>query len=314
MILGTRGSPLALGQTAWVRRRLRDERPEAVIEVSVIRTTGDRRQAAPPDAAAAPSGEAGKGIFVKEIEEAMLERRIDAAVHSLKDLPTDQPDGLLVACIPCREDPRDVLVTAGGLRLDQLPRGARVGTGSPRRAAQLRCARPDLVIEPVRGNVDTRVRRMIEGQFDAVVLAAAGLARLGLARQGGLPGAAVSPLEPEVCMPAVGQGALALEARAGDRDTIELLRAIADPAASAEVAAERAFLAGLGGGCTVPVGALARCPAGGAGTMTLRGIIASIDGTTLLRFEEEGEAEEAEEIGRRLAARALAAGGGRLLP
>ncbi len=206
MILGTRGSPLATGQTGWVRDRLVEAHPGLAIEVRIIRTTGDRQQQNPPEAMFGSAAAASdKGIFVKEIEEAMLAEAIDAAVHSLKDLPTEQPAGLVIAAFPPREDPRDVLVTREGLTLEALPPGARVGTGSPRRAAQLMAVRKDLVFQPVRGNVDTRIRKMAEGEFDAVILAAAGIRRLGLVDdEGRLRGEAArcGPLRwSSVCLP-----------------------------------------------------------------------------------------------------------------
>jgi len=312
VILGTRGSPLALGQSGWVRHRLIAAAPGLVVEMKVIRTTGDAQQAAPPDAPSEGTGAAvsDKGIFVKEIEEALRDSRIDVAVHSLKDLPVDQPEGLVIASIPVREDPRDVLVTRAGLRFEDLPRGARLGTGSPRRAAQLLHARPDLIVLPVRGNVDTRVRKMKDGLFDAVILAAAGLSRLGLLRDGALEGAAAVAIPEEICLPAVGQGALALEARAGDVATIGVAEAIGDARSAAEVAAERAFLAGLGGGCRVPVAALARAE---GGRLRLRGRVASPGGETFVDVEAQGPLEEARELGARLAEEAMGRGADRLL-
>ncbi|MGH9869452.1 MAG: hydroxymethylbilane synthase [Candidatus Polarisedimenticolia bacterium] len=311
MILGTRGSPLAIAQSRWVRDRLCEASPGLEIDMVVIRTTGDQ-QASPPDVFfGAPGGASLKGIFVKEIEDALLEGRIDLAVHSLKDLPTDQPEGLVIASLPSREDPRDVLVTREGTGLDDLPRGARLGTGSPRRAAQLRRARPDLVIEPVRGNVDTRVKRMKEGRFDGVVLAAAGLSRLGLLAEGALEGAAAVGIPVEACLPAVGQGALAIETRREDDAARAVSNAIADEVTRREITAERAFLAALGGGCRVPVAALARVQAGGE--LWLRGMVAAPDGSACLHVDRRGAADRAEEIGRWLAKDAMERGAGRLL-
>jgi len=301
-----------VAQSGWVRDRLRQATPGLEIDTIVIRTTGDQQQASPPDTFfGAPGGATDKGIFVKEIEEALLEGRIDLAVHSLKDLPTDQPAGLVIAALPSREDPRDVLVTREGTGFDALPRGARLGTGSPRRAAQLRLARPDLVIEPVRGNVDTRVRRMREGRFDGVVLAAAGLSRLGMLKAGALEGAAAVPIAVEICMPAVGQGALAIETRHDDAGARAAAGAIADEDTRREITAERAFLAALGGGCRVPVAALARMHAGGE--LWLRGVVAAPDGSACLRVDRRGAAERAEELGQWLAKDAMDRGAGRLL-
>lgn len=309
MILGTRGSRLALGQSGWVRDRLRDAHPGSSFDLIVIKTTGDRRQET-------ASGEpTDKGIFVKEIEEALLDGRIDAAVHSLKDLPTEQPEGLEICCVPVREDPRDVLVTKDGLALEALPKGARVGTGSPRRAAQLLAARPDLDVAPVRGNVDTRIRRLLEGTFHAVVLAGAGMARLGLrttADRWEVVGAIGVPIPEEICLPAVGQGALAIESRRGDEASVTCVRVLHDPASAAEVAAERAFLEALGGGCRVPVAALARALPN-PGSIAMTGVVIAPDGSKTIRVRGEGDAGGAGDLGRRLASEALARGAQELL-
>jgi len=317
MILGTRGSPLATGQTGWVRDRLLQAHAGIVIDVRIIRTTGDRQQQAPPEAMFGSNpAVSDKGIFVKEIEEAMLAGEIDAAVHSLKDLPTEQPDGLAVVAYPPREDPRDVLVTRDGLLFADLPAGSRVGTGSPRRAAQLRALRGDLSFVPVRGNVDTRIRKMAEGQFDGVILAAAGIRRLGLIDPSGrlLDGSGtVRPLSPDECLPAVGQGALAIETRADDEAHRGIVAAINHPPTQAEVGAERAFLAALGGGCRVPVAALARAGEPGTTTLTLRGLVASPDGSTVISVTGEGTCAGAVDLGRRLASQALERGAAALL-
>ncbi len=320
MILGTRGSALALAQSGWVRDRLVEARPGLDLRLQIIRTTGDHRQGAPAEPISpASSSPDGKGVFVKEIEEALLAGGIDLAVHSLKDLPTEQPEGLLIACVPRREDPRDALISRGGLALQDLPRGARVGTGSPRRAAQLLAARPDLVLAPLRGNVDTRVHRMLEGRFDAVVLAAAGLIRLGaLDRPPSSPGSGgalgvagmLALLPVDACVPAVGQGALALEARASDGPAREIAAALHDSTTAASVTAERAFLAALGGGCRVPVAALA-APAGG--DLRMRAVVASLDGRRLVRVEGEGPSADPGALGRRLAGEALARGAAAIL-
>ena len=310
MILGTRGSALALAQSGWVRDRIIAANPGLALEMTVIRTTGDHQQGADPWNG--PQAGSGTGIFVKEIEEALLGRRIDLAVHSLKDLPTGQPEGLVIACTPPREDPRDVIVTRDGLSIETLPRGARVGTGSPRRVAQLRRARPDLVFLPVRGNVDTRIRRMKDGAFDAVILAAAGLSRLRLVDSGGrMEGAAAVPLPEDVCLPAVGQGALAIETRAGDAAAVQAARAIHDAVCAAEVTAERSFLAGLGGGCRVPVAALARPAAGDR--IVLRGLVTSPDGFERVVVEDSDEIGRAGALGETLARSALERGADRLL-
>ena len=316
MILGSRGSRLALAQTAWVRDRLMAAHPGLVIDVQVIRTTGDLQEAASPEAPARAKGSISiKGIFVKEIEEALLEGRIQAAVHSLKDLPVEQPDGLVVSAVPAREDPRDVLVTRDGAGWSDLRAGARVGTGSLRRVAQLRASRPDIVFEAVRGNVETRIRKMMEGLFDAVVLAAAGLLRLGLlAASGSRPagGARILHLPEDLCLPAVGQGALAIETRAADRATRDLVVSLQDPATAAEVAAERAFLAALGGGCRTPVAALARAHPQG-GSLTMQGVVADPEGSPIIRVSGQGIVEEAERLGARLASVAMKRGAAAIL-
>ena len=282
ILIGTRGSALALAQAEGVARQLRDL--GARVELRIIKTTGDRVQG-PPEMPAE------KGVFVKEIEAALLAGEVRLAVHSLKDLPTDLKPGLLIAAVPLRADPRDALISRGQ-RLADLPRGARVGTSSPRRRAQLLRVRPDLEMLPVRGNVDTRLRKLAAGDYDAIVLAAAGLERLGLGDR------IVERLACEVCLPAPGQGALAVEARAGDEEAIGIARRIEDAASRACVEAERALLAGLGGGCRVPIGALAE--AEGA-ALRLRGVVASPDGARAVFGEKVGERERPQELGRLLA-------------
>ena len=282
ILIGTRGSALALAQAEGVARQLRDL--GARVELRIIKTTGDRVQG-PPEMPAE------KGVFVKEIEAALLAGEVRLAVHSLKDLPTDLKPGLLIAAVPLRADPRDALISRGQ-RLADLPRGARVGTSSPRRRAQLLRVRPDLEMLPVRGNVHTRLRKLDAGDYDAIVLAAAGLERLGLGDR------IVERLACEVCLPAPGQGALAVEARAGDEEAIGLARRIEDAASRACVEAERALLAGLGGGCRVPIGALAEAE----GTaLRLCAVVASPDGLRAVFGEKVGERERPQELGRLLA-------------
>lgn len=285
--IGSRGSKLALWQAEWVAARLGELGARCRIEI--IRTTGDRIT----DAALARIG--GKGLFTREIEEALLEDRIDVAVHSMKDLPTAMPEGLVVAAVPPREDPRDAVV---GCRLEQLPAGARVGTSSLRRTAQLRLLRPDLVVEPVRGNVDTRLRSLEQGRFRAIVLAAAGLRRLGWE-------ARIDEILPaELMLPAVGQGALAVETRAGG-EAFELCRRLDDPASHRAVTAERAVLTALGGGCQVPIAAHAIVT---GERLRLRALVVSPDGAPAVRDEIEGRAAEAAVLGEELGRRLLAAG------
>ena len=286
LTIASRGSQLALWQARWVQSRLAELGRESNIEI--IKTTGDK-------IADVPLAKVGtKGLFTKEIEEALLERRADLAVHSLKDLPTELPAGLTLAATPPREDPRDALV---GRKLDQLQRGAKVGTSSLRRAAQLKRLRPDLVVESIRGNLDTRVRKLEEGQYDAILLACAGLKRLGWAER------IAEILEPEAMCPAVGQGALAVETRIGDEGRVAELD---DSATRVAVTAERAVLGALGGGCQVPIGAHARLE---DGRVFLIGVIIAPGGTQFVRAEERGAASDAAALGCEVAARLLAGGG-----
>ncbi len=287
LTIASRGSQLALWQARWVEARLSESGCAARIEI--VKTTGD----AVADAPLARIG--GKGVFTKEIEEALLACRADLAVHSLKDLPTELPAGLVLAAVPQREDPRDAVV---GSTLAALPEGAKVGTSSLRRAAQLRKLRPDLVIESIRGNIDTRLRKWREGQYDAIVLAAAGLKRLGWEDR------ITEILPPEVMCPAVGQGALGIETRpdgAGFAAAVPL----DDPATRAAVTAERSLLAALGGGCQVPIGAHAIVV---DSRLRMIGVVAAPDGSQLISAESEGGAGEAEAIGRDVAAMLLGRG------
>ena len=289
--LGTRGSLLALAQANAVAERLR-ARGEPV-EVVSIRTEGDRLL----EARLATLG--GKGLFVREIEQALLAGTIDCAVHSLKDLPAELPAGLTLAAFPRRGPAGDVIVTRGGGGLDDLPAGAVVGTSSPRRRALVLALRPDVSVEPVRGNVDTRLRKLAGGDWDAVILAAAGLSRLGLTP------AHARALDPEVFVPAVGQGILAVEARAADGRTRELLAALDDGPTRACAVAERAYLRRLGASCNSPMAAHARLDGGRLG---MDALVASEDGTQVLRGRDGGAPEDAERIGRRLAEALLARG------
>jgi len=297
--IGSRGSRLALSQTDLVADVLRAAAPGASVRVEVISTKGDRIM----DRPLAHVG--GKRLFTKEIEGALLNGRIDLAVHSMKDLPTDLPEGLAIGAIPARGNPYDALVSASGTGLDDLPEGAVVGTSSVRRGAQLRVHRPDLNIVDLRGNVDTRLRRVAEGGLEAVVVACAGLERLGRAD------AITEVIPPEVMLPAPGQGALAIEIRADDVALREVLRRIEDRNAEAEVTAERALLAAMGGGCRVPIGALARVE-GEGDALVLAVCVCSPDGERVLRTTMIGTVSEAAELGRR-AARALLAEGAEAL-
>lgn len=262
-----------------------------------MRTAGDRSRASLREIG-------GRGVFVAELERALLAGEIDMAVHSLKDLPTRETEGLSIAAVARREDPRDALVSRGGLTLSRLPPGAVVGTGSPRRAAQLLSLRPDLRIADIRGNVDTRIRRVEAGEYEAAVLAAAGLARLGWLDR------ASQLLSPEEMLPAVGQGALAVQVRADDEEAAALARAADDPPTHLATAAERAFERRLGGGCQAAVAALGEVA---GGRLRLRGLVADPLGGSIIRGEVEGAAEEGEALGLRLAEELLARGAAALL-
>ncbi len=296
--VGTRGSALALAQTRQVVAELQRRWPGLLVEVVTITTRGDLQTGVPLHQLG------GKGLFVKEIEEALLRGEIDLAVHSAKDLPSELPPGLELVAVPARADPRDAVVSRSGAGLLSLPPGARVGTSSLRRLAQIRYLRPDLAVEQLRGNVDTRLRRVEEGRCDAVVVAAAGLARLGLLERAG------ELLDPVAFVPAAGQGALALEARADDGRARALAAALHDPEAALALRAERAFLARLGAGCQVPAGAYARRE---GERLVIEGMLASPDGALFLRDREvapAGDPEAAAAAGALLAGRLLARGGG----
>jgi hydroxymethylbilane synthase len=292
LVIASRGSELALWQARWVSGQLAAHGHECRIEI--VKTTGDKITDVPLAQVGA------KGLFTKEIEEALLDGRADLAVHSLKDLPTELPPGLGLAAVPEREDPRDALV---GKRLADLLAGAKVGTSSLRRSAQLRKLRPDLAIQSVRGNLDTRLRKLDQGQYDAILLAAAGLKRLGWQER------IAETLPPEVMCPAVGQGALAIETLSTGKGW-DACRALDHAATHAAVEAERGLLAALGGGCQVPIGAHATVA---NRWLRLLGVVASPDGVEQVRGQAEGPVEEAERIGRQLGADLLARGARRIL-
>ena len=294
IVVGTRGSALALWQAEYVVRRLRARHPDRRFEIKPIRTRGDVvREAALADIGA-------RGVFVKEIQSALLSGEVDLGVHSLKDLPSEPAPGVALAAVSPREDPRDVLVSHHGCTLAELPGGARLGTSSPRRSAQLRAFRPDLVVESIRGNVDTRVRKARGPELDGVVLAAAGLRRLGLADQ-------ISEyIAPSVLLPAPGQGIIGVEARADDAECLALAASIDDAATHLAARAERAFVRALGGGCTTPLAAYAQMR---ADTIHIQGALASPDGRCLLREELVATAADPELAGIELARRLLADGG-----
>jgi hydroxymethylbilane synthase len=296
--IGTRGSALALWQAEHIKARLVAAEPGLVVELVVIKTQGDKIT----DVPLAQAG--GKGLFVKEIEERLAAGDVDLAVHSLKDLPTEILAGLTIAAVSSREDPRDAIVSASG-GLDALPEGARVGTSSLRRMCQLRAARPDLRLESLRGNVDTRLAKLDAGEVDAIVLAVAGLLRLGRADR------IAERLAPSRCLPAVGQGVLAIETRTGDDATMaRVRRAIHDEDTARCVAAERAFLARLEGGCQTPIACHAVLA---GGVLEVDGLVGSPDGSLIVRAEASGKPGAAEVVGRTLAEALLAGGAAGIL-
>jgi hydroxymethylbilane synthase len=313
--IATRKSPLALWQAEHVSALLQAAHSGLEIELVPLLTQGDRIQ----DRSLAAIG--GKGLFIKELEVALEDLRADIAVHSMKDVPADLPHGLTIGAVLKRADPRDALVTSSGIaRLEDLPHGAVVGTSSLRRQAQIRALRPDLSIEPMRGNVDTRLRKLDAGQvagaehgssmaaggkrMDAIVLACAGLIRLGLESR------ITARLDPKICLPAVTQGVIGIECRQSDSSTLQYLRALEDPATRKVMDAERAFAARLGGSCQSPIAAHAELE---ADRITLRGLVAEPDGSRLLKDAMSGSAENPAALGRELAERILAAGAGPLL-
>ncbi len=297
--LGTRGSPLALWQARYVAAQLQPLAAPRTVEIVTIETHGDR------DQASALSALGGFGVFTKAIQQALLDGQVDIAVHSLKDLPTQPVPGIELVAVPPRGPSGDAFVSNRYRRFDDLPPGAVVGTSSLRRRAQLLNCRPDLQVLELRGNVDTRLRKLDEGQYDAIVLAEAGLVRLGRAER------IAEVLDPRWMLGAVGQGAIAVECRAEDAATRSLASALNDPASWACVQAERAMLAALGGGCLVPIGVTSRLR---EGTLILRGTVLSPDGQRRIVATHEGPAAKPRLVGTELAAMLLDAGAGDLLP
>ncbi|MEQ1655462.1 MAG: hydroxymethylbilane synthase [Nitrospira sp.] len=298
LVLGTRASKLALQQSEWFQAQVQAIAPDITVTLTRIQTSGDKIV----DVPLAKIG--GKGLFVKEIEEALLSGDIDFAVHSMKDVPTQLPDGLEILCVPPREDSRDALISRTGCRFEELPVGARVGSSSLRRQSQFLHARPDLRIEMLRGNLDTRLKKLKEGQFDAIILAAAGLRRLGWTEE------ITEYLDPQLCLPAIGQGALGIEGRSNDQFVRSILSRLTHPPTQVAVTAERALLHRLEGGCQVPIAAYA--------TLTndqvhLEGLVASVDGKTVIRDAVQGTRAEAQVLGTRLAERLLARGADKIL-
>jgi len=298
LIIGTRGSQLALWQAHHVRDMLHHLSPDTTVELKTIRTEGDRDTQAPV------AQLSGKGVFIKEIEEALLSSEVDIAVHSMKDVPTEIPEGLTIAAVCEREDVRDALLSRSGKRLAELPAGARIGTSSLRRQAQLKHFRPDLDIAALRGNLNTRVRKLDEGLYDAIVLAKAGLQRLGWADR-------ISEILPtDLALPAVAQGAIGIECRKGDRELQEIVGRLNHPLTQSAVEAERTLLHELEGGCQVPIGAWAREE---QGRFVLDACVISLDGSIYLRDRIEGTSSEARALGSALARKLLAAGADKIL-
>jgi hydroxymethylbilane synthase len=296
--IGTRGSKLALWQANWVASAIREQEPSLSPNLVIIKTKGDRIQNIP----LAQIG--GKALFIKEIEEALLDRRIDVAVHSMKDMPAQVPDGLCIGAVPKRETPEDVLISKRGETLSELGPGSRVGTGSLRRAALLRYARPDIQVMPLRGNLDTRLRKLDEEDLDGIILAAAGIKRLGWEER-------ISEyLKPDIMLPAVGQGALCIETRRDDTATNAILGPLNHPETRTTVAAERAFLDRLEGSCHVPIAALGRVD---NHQLRIDGLLADMAGKVVIRDRHSGPESTPEAVGRQLADRLLEMGADKIL-
>ena len=295
--LGTRASLLAQQQANWVKRRVEELNPEITVTLVHIKTTGDKL-----DIPLFKVG--GKGLFVKEIEEALTRKEVDLAVHSAKDLPAMIPEGLTLMAFPEREDPRDALVSQGGKRFEEIPRGGKVGTGSLRRKAQLLNLRPDLEVVPLRGNLDTRLKKLTTMNLDAVILAAAGLHRMEW------KGRISEFFDPEAMVPAIGQGALAVETREGDERVHRAVAPLDHPPTRISVLAERAFLQRLEGGCQVPIAGLARIF---SGKLVLTGLVAGVDGRRVVKGKVEGPLEKNTELGVQLAEELLGRGAEEIL-
>ncbi|TAL10691.1 MAG: hydroxymethylbilane synthase [Nitrospirae bacterium] len=298
LVIGTRGSKLALWQAEWVHARLHELEPGLPVSLKRIKTTGDKILDTPLAAIG------GKGLFVKEIEDALLRGEIDLAVHSMKDVPTHLPAGLAILSMPEREDPRDALISRDGATLARLKTGARIGTSSLRRQAQLLNVRPDLSIHILRGNLDTRLRKLEAGEYDGIILAAAGLRRLGWTDR------ITEYLAPDVCLPAIGQGALALEGRSDDTFVRDVAARLEHRPTRIAVTAERALLERLEGGCQVPIAAHATIL---GESLSMTALVAGVNGRRLVRDSIQGSVTEAHSLGIRLAERLLERGGDEIL-
>lgn len=296
--IGTRGSALALWQATWIKNRLEDRYPEITLELIKIKTKGDKISDVPL------SKIGGKGLFVKEIEQALMDGRIDMAVHSMKDVPTEVPHGLYIGIIPKRDDPRDVLIAKRGGTFRTIKRGAKIGTSSLRRKAQLLYLRKDLQVVPLRGNLDTRIRKLDKEDLDAIMVASAGVRRMELQEK-------VSEyLSPGIMLPAIGQGALGIELRQGDEKMYNLVAFLDHHQTRLSIEAERSFLKRLGGGCQVPIAALGILE---DKRLKLQGLVADTEGKQIIKDQIEGEPSNAQELGRKLAERLLRKGAQNIL-
>ncbi|MBT3184597.1 MAG: hydroxymethylbilane synthase [Nitrospina sp.] len=296
--IGSRGSPLALWQANWIKDQLESQNPDIPVEIVIIKTSGDKIQ----DVPLAKIG--GKGLFVKEIEEALLRKDVDFAVHSMKDMPIKFPFALCIACVTKRENPFDALISKDNIKLDDLPKGAKVGTGSLRRISQLLHYRPDLNLVPLRGNLETRIKKLETEGLDAIILAAAGLIRLGW-------GDKISEIiSPEILLPAMGQGAVGIETRKHDVDNQILLADMDDENTHLALDAERAIVTQLEGGCNVPIGAFATIE---GDEMTVRGLVASLDGKTVYKKELKGDKLNAVTLGNEMGSMLLDMGGDKIM-
>ena len=294
--IGARGSALSVTQTTWVADQIRARGID--VEIKIIKTTGDKIL----DVPLAKIG--GKGLFVKEIEEALLNGEIDLAVHSMKDMPTKIPEGLHIGAVPKRENPQDALMTQTGVSWKNLPAGARIGTSSLRRQSQLKRSRPDLLFSPMRGNLDTRIRKLLDGEIDAIVLAAAGLHRMGWKEK------ITEYLPTDVSLPAIGQGALAIECRRDDIKMNEVIAFLNDPKTACEVAAERGLMIRLEGGCQTPIAGFAL---ESGGEITLEGIVLNLTGTERIYAKKTAPIAEASHLGEQVAEMLLTQGADRIL-
>ena len=300
IVIGSRGSGLALWQANWIKSRLQELHPDLKVEIKIIKTSGDKIQ----DVPLAKIG--GKGLFVKEIEEALLRREVDIAVHSMKDVPMKLPVELEISVITERENPFDALISRGNVKLDDLHKNAKIGTGSLRRSSQLLKYRSDLQIFPLRGNIDTRIKKLESEGLDAIILATAGLRRMGWADK------ITEVISPEIILPAMGQGAVGIETRTHDPDVFEAIMGLDHEETHLALDAERAFVSELEGGCQVPIGAYATLDDDNE-ELTLKGLVSSLDGKTIYQNEKKGSLIKAKQLGRELGKEILSMGADKIL-